>query len=181
MSNYLGNTKLSRGIRNNNPGNLRITDDNWVGMIPREQNTDGSFVQFKEMKYGIRAMLRDVVNDILKGKNTVRKLITEYAPPTENNTEIYINGVAKKMGLKPDDVIKNIDANFLRQISKAIVSHEIKASEQKLVTDTDINKAIAILGKFNAPKGFKISTNIIGLSLLFPLFLLFYTWLSVIL
>ncbi|MCA9329527.1 hypothetical protein KDA11_02695, partial [Candidatus Saccharibacteria bacterium] len=32
-----------RGIRNNNPGNIRISNNQWRGKIPVSQNTDGSF------------------------------------------------------------------------------------------------------------------------------------------
>ncbi|CAN1538421.1 virion protein [Flavobacteriaceae bacterium] len=180
MSNYLGKSNLSRGIRNNNPGNLRITADKWQGMVSLDKNTDKSFQQFIEMKYGVRAMLRDVVNDILKGKNTIRKLISEYAPPTENNTESYINGVSKKLGLTPDEKIKKIDAVFLMAIAKAIISHEVKASEKHLVTDSDIRKAISILGTFNTPKDLKIDTTVLNpLIALIPVLLFFYTWLTV--
>ena len=42
-----------RGIRNNNPLNIRRSTDRWVGV--REEQTDKSFVQFKSMAYGYRA------------------------------------------------------------------------------------------------------------------------------
>lgn len=85
MSSFLGRKDLTRGIRNNNPGNLRVTPDKWVGKIPLSQNTDlnKSFEQFTEIKYGIRAMLIDLLGDIGKGKDTIRKLISEYAPPVK--------------------------------------------------------------------------------------------------
>lgn len=162
MSSYLGRGDLSRGIRNNNPGNLRITADKWQGMIPLDQNTDKAFQQFTEMKFGVRAMLRDVVNDILKGKNTLRKLITEYAPPSENDTNSYINSVAKSLGIDPDKKIVLIDAKFLKAIAKAIIAKEVKSSEKHLVKDSDITKAIAILGTFKAPKDLKIDTSVLS-------------------
>mgnify|MGYP003533551919 FL=1 len=45
--------KQSRGIRNNNPLNIRLSADKWQGM--REEQTDKAFVQFKSMAYGYRA------------------------------------------------------------------------------------------------------------------------------
>ena len=46
---------LPRGIRNNNPLNIRRTaKDQWKGL--RAQQTDASFCQFESLEYGWRAM-----------------------------------------------------------------------------------------------------------------------------
>ena len=181
MSSFLGQSNLTRGIRNNNPGNLVKTSDAWVGKIPHSQNTDGRFEQFTAVKYGIRAMLRDVVNDILKGKNTVRKLISEYAPPFENNTGSYVDSVAKKLGVNPDAKITFINANFMLLVAKAIIEKE-NGKDAKYIKDSDIRDAIRIVGKFNAPKNIKIDTSVlVPLAVLLPVLLFFYTWFTVIL
>ena len=44
---------LSRGLRNNNPLNIRHSADKWEGT--RIVQTDKSFVQFTSMAYGYRA------------------------------------------------------------------------------------------------------------------------------
>ncbi|MCW3806173.1 hypothetical protein [Plebeiibacterium marinum] len=97
-----GNTYLSnapRGIRNNNPGNLIYTNIKWNGKLPKEQNKDRRFEMFVAPVYGIRAMIKDLKNDIEKGKNTIPALIEEYAPRFENNTEAYINTVCKDLNV----------------------------------------------------------------------------------
>jgi hypothetical protein len=179
MSNYLGRKELTRGIRNNNPGNLVLTNISWQGKIPNTQNTDKHFEQFTEVKYGIRAMLRDLTNDIDKGKNTVRKLITEYAPPSENDTQKYIEVISKAVGLDPDQTIKIVDAKFYLVIARAIIKHEC-SPDHNLIYDSDIQDAIDILGDFNlsgvtvtAKKKFKFNYLII------PVLLFFYTVYSV--
>ncbi|WP_291150922.1 hypothetical protein [Flavobacterium sp. UBA7680] len=179
MSNYLGKKELTRGIRNNNPGNLVLTTISWQGKIPNAQNTDKHFEQFTEVKYGIRAMLRDLTNDIAKGKNTVRKLITEYAPPSENDTQKYIEVISKAVGLDPDQTIKIVDAKFYLVIARAIIKHEC-APDHNLIYDSDIQDAIDIIGDFNlsgvtvtAKKKFKFNYLII------PVLLFFYTVYSV--
>ena len=43
----------ARGIRNDNPLNIRRTKDRWTGM--RERQTDKTFVQFTARVYGYRA------------------------------------------------------------------------------------------------------------------------------
>ncbi|MGO4770414.1 hypothetical protein ACEN2I_02035 [Flavobacterium sp. W22_SRS_FK3] len=179
MSSFLGRKDLTRGVRNNNPGNLVLTSIAWQGKIPNKQNTDGHFEQFTEVKYGIRAMLRDLTNDISKGKNTIRKLITEYAPPSENNTEQYINIICKAVGLSADQTIQIIDAKFYLVIARAIIKHEC-APNHDLIYDSDIQDAIDIIGDYNlnnvvvtAKKKFNFNY------LLIPFLLFCYTVLSV--
>lgn len=143
---YLGQMGLPRGIRNNNPGNLIKTNIGWQGKVPNGDNTDGKFEQFINVKYGIRAMLRDILNDISKGKNTVQKLIWEYAPPSENNTQNYISQVAKALGISSDSIIKTVNADFLLNIAKIIIRVENGAVAMQYITDEDIKEAIEIIG-----------------------------------
>jgi hypothetical protein len=115
---------LPRGIRNNNPGNLKITPLKWKGKIPFDKNTDGVFEQFETMAYGIRAMLIDLKGDIEKdGLNTITKVINEYAPPSENLTSNYINLVSKQMGIGPNTVFK-ADRDTLIRLGSAITGVE---------------------------------------------------------
>lgn len=181
MSSFLGQKNLARGIRNNNPGNLVYTNNAWIGKIPYSKNTDDGkkFEQFTELKYGIRAMLIDILGDIGKGKNTIRKLISEYAPPNENNTTNYVNVVSKAMSMQPDQVIKEVDFTFMLQLSKAIIKHE-NGNDAKLVADSDIFDAIDIIDRkelngvlITAKRGFRFNVIIL------PLLLFFYTVLVV--
>ena len=73
---YLGQSNQPRGIRNNNPGNLRISGNAWQGKIPTSQNTDGAFEQFSYYVYGVRAMIKLIGNDHTNyGLNTVAQII----------------------------------------------------------------------------------------------------------
>lgn len=111
-----------RGIRNNNPGNLVITNIDWKGKVPVSQNTDGKFEQFTQPLWGIRAMFMDVRGDIEKdGLNTIRKLITAYAPKIENNTAAYIQAVVNRVGIGADARI--LQSHYL-SLLKAIIHHE---------------------------------------------------------
>jgi hypothetical protein len=175
MSSFLGRKDLSRGIRNNNPGNLIITNETWKGKISKKLNTDGRFEQFTDIKFGIRAMLRDLIHDIDKGKNTIRKLISEYAPKSENNTELYIQSVCKALSLAPDEQIKNVDSLFLVTLARSIIKYE-NGTDAGLVLNSHIQDAIDMIGDFNlknvvvsAKNKFKLS------SLIIPVVLFFYT------
>ena len=76
--------KQSRGIRNNNPLNIRLSADKWQGM--REEQTDKAFVQFKSMAYGYRAawiILQSYYNRFyVRSKPfTVRNIISRWHHP----------------------------------------------------------------------------------------------------
>ena len=142
---FLNQANLVRGLRNNNPGNLVRTSDAWQGKIPFPQSKDLKFEQFKELKFGIRAMLKDLIHDIKKGKNTVSLLIHEYAPSFENDTADYINKVSKSLGVTPNQKLTRIDGEFLTLLARAIMKVEL-GKEHVKVLDSDIREALAILG-----------------------------------
>ena len=95
--------KIPRGIRNNNPLNLRV-GNNWIGEV--SEPTDPAFEQFKEMKWGVRAAFIVMKNYINRHKcNTVAKLISRWAPNNENNTKKYIETVYNRTGLMRGEVL----------------------------------------------------------------------------
>ena len=115
--------KQARGIRNNNPLNIRRGCD-WQGMS--ETQTDPAFIQFKTMQYGLRAGLKLMRNHIsgFGGKrprcNTITKLIHVWAPPTENATTRYIDFVAQYVNLQPSDIILENDQKTICNIARAM-------------------------------------------------------------
>ena len=92
----------TRGIRNNNPLNIRHSADRWQGA--RAEQKDKSFVQFESMAYGYRAAWKTLesywkyFHDLPKAFS-VRNIITRWAPPTENDTDNYIRTVLTLTGL----------------------------------------------------------------------------------
>ena len=76
---------MSRGLRNNNPGNIRHDRDKWQGEIVPSQ--DQSFKQFSSMAYGYRALIKLLQNyRKLHNRQTITEFINRWAPPCENNT-----------------------------------------------------------------------------------------------
>jgi hypothetical protein len=87
---------LPRGLRNCNPGNIRITKDKWQGL--REVQTDKSFFQFTEMCWGYRALLRTLQNYRgIHNCQTIADFIKRWAPSVENNTSGYISRVCSEI------------------------------------------------------------------------------------
>ena len=141
IKNFLGRRGISRGIRNNNPGNIRITSNNWKGKLPKDRNTDGAFEQFENLSWGIRALLRDLTTKIEKRDlGTIRKIIAVYAPPNENNTEAYIQRVAAIAGIGPDTPLDASKATITK-LAQGIIVIENRASDRHLITIRDINAA----------------------------------------
>lgn len=92
---------MSRGLRNNNPGNIRLSTTRYEGEI--EHSDDSEFKQFESMPYGYRAMFRLLyVYQTRHGLNTLRGMISRYAPSNENDTNNYIRQVSKWSSLEPD-------------------------------------------------------------------------------
>lgn len=87
---------IPRGLRNCNPGNIRITKDKWKGLRPVQE--DNEFFQFTEMKWGYRALIRTLQNyHCLRGCRIIADYINRWAPEHENNTSGYISRVCREM------------------------------------------------------------------------------------
>ena len=114
-----------RGIRNNNPGNIRWSTVQWRGLVPEGQRTDSVFCQFVDAFHGLRALALNLhtywANDGLK---TVRAIITRWAPPAENDTESYITTVAERMHVSADQDVSLDDRSTLYNLVEAIVTEE---------------------------------------------------------
>lgn len=131
---------LPRGIRNNNPGNIRRTNDQWQGM--RVIQTDRAFVQFKNPEYGFRAMARILKSYERRGLLSVRDIIGTYAPALENKTEMYIDFVATQLNV-PSDAPLNLEENLFPLI-KAITTFENGPLYEEFYDDQTIASGIAL-------------------------------------
>lgn len=83
----------ARGVRNNNPGNIRHGEE-WLGLA--NEQTDSSFCQFVSVEYGIRAIFKILYTYENKyNLTTIRDIISRWAPPNENDTANYIKSVCE--------------------------------------------------------------------------------------
>lgn len=102
---------LPRGLRNNNPLNIRI-GNTWLG--EREHPTDGEFEQFVTLDYGLRAAFIILRRYIRRYHlNTIRLIVERWAPRNENETEKYIQFVCKDTGLMPNTTIQYEDKDTM--------------------------------------------------------------------
>jgi hypothetical protein len=113
-----------RGIRNNNPGNIRRTSDKWRGLAPLQ--TDPEYFVFDAPVWGIRAMAKLLLNYQRNyGLTTIREIISRWAPDNENDTESYIRSVSLSMGIADDQPLM-LGASKAEHAAlvKAIIKHE---------------------------------------------------------
>lgn len=116
--------KQPRGIRNNNPGNIRWGDP-WQGLVPESQRTDTAFCQFRSPAWGIRALAITLTTYQDKhGLNTVAGIVSRWAPPSENNTQAYIRSVCDFGGLLPNAPLDVTEFSTSEKLAKAITWHE---------------------------------------------------------
>lgn len=114
----------TRGARNHNPLNIRI-GNSWLGEATRPEESE--FEVFVADKYGLRAgfiILRRYIRRY--HKNTIRKIISTWAPTCENPTEMYINYVSHSSGIDPDEVVLYEDEKRMVAIVKAMAWFESK-------------------------------------------------------
>lgn len=129
------NKTLPRGIRNNNPLNIRVGNV-WQGEV--KHPTDNQFEQFISIEWGLRAAFV-ILRRYLKryGNNTVTKIISSWAPSSENNTQAYINTVCHLTGLQPDEQIRYDDVKTMCSLVSAMA---------KVECGTDIDDAKILRG-----------------------------------
>lgn len=129
---------MTRGERNNNPGNIRhVQGVTWRGQSVDQP--DDAFVTFDDPVYGIRAIVRIMRSYERQGLNTIAEAIDRWAPPNENNSDAYVTDVCTRIGCEPDD---HVDFNaVMAQLVKAIIHHE---NGENIYTDDQVNQGIAL-------------------------------------
>lgn len=88
-----------RGLRNNNPLNIRRSPSKWLGEVDiLSGRQDATFCQFNSLVYGYRAAAKLLQTYQTKYKLYVlSQIIGRWAPPNENNTRAYATRVAQQM------------------------------------------------------------------------------------
>lgn len=110
---------IPRGIRNNNPLNIRIGNV-WLGEVSNP--TDPNFEQFISMVYGVRAgfvLIRRYIRHY--HRTTIPQVIAAWAPSSENNTTKYIDMVCQVSGIDRDAQLKYEDEEQMFALVDAMI------------------------------------------------------------
>lgn len=150
----------ARGVRNNNPGNIRKSKDVWVG----QTGNDGAFVTFATPAHGIRATGRNLLSYARQGYVTPEQIITRWAPPEDDNdTEGYIKFVSEYLNVPRDTRLDLTDLNTLTRLSMAIMIKENGQGEFNKIAGDDISNGIqAALGLVDLPQSEQAPKRLTG-------------------
>lgn len=117
---YGNSSGVPLNVRSNNPGNMRDVKT-------------GVFRQFATPEEGLAAMANDLTakvtgkSGVMKSKYgegykpTLQNVIETWAPPSENDTQKYVNFVAEQSGLSPTQTLSPLD---IQKIMPAMVKME---------------------------------------------------------
>ncbi len=137
---FIGRSDLHIGLRNNNPGNIRPGDP-WLGAI----GSNGGFVVFSSIEYGLRALAKDLTNKIKGGYNTINKIVNRYAPASDNNNPAaYAAKVSEVTGIDENQVL-GTDANTIIALMHGHLAVEI-GDEADLVTEQMYIDGVTLAG-----------------------------------
>lgn len=108
---------ITRGIRNNNPANIRV-GCHWKGLV--ENPKDKEFCQFNLMIWGVRALIVTLRTYVVKYKlHTIRDIITRWAPPSDgNDTERYIKFVEDAIKLANAPITLTLQSKDFRPLNQ---------------------------------------------------------------
>lgn len=125
---------IPRGIRNNNPLNIRIGNV-WLGEV--RDPTDPDFEQFISMVYGVRAgfvLIRRYIRHY--HRTTIPQVIAAWAPSNENNTTAYIDKVCQVSGIERDVQLKFEDEDQMIALVDAMILVECgQHIQEKIIRD----------------------------------------------
>lgn len=142
----------TRGIRNNNPGNIRVSKDQWEGMT----GDDGAFVTFDSPESGVRALGKNLLSYGRQGYDSIEKIINRWAPPNENDTQAYIDSVVAATGIPATQSLDLSNPDTLSALAQAISFHETGSRYNPEVYQQGVARALNGI----SPKTPPVSANV---------------------
>lgn len=142
----------TRGVRNANPGNIRKSKDQWEGAI----GDDGAFVIFDSPESGVRALAKNLQSYGRQGYDSIEKIINRWAPPSENDTQSYIDSVVAATGIPATQSLDLSDPDTLSSLAQAISFHETGSRYDPEVYQKGVSRALNGI----SPKTPPVSANV---------------------
>ncbi len=131
----------TRGIRNNNPGNIDYnSSNNWKGQVGIEDGLPKGvrprFAKFEAPEYGIRAICELLQTYSRKyGADTIEEIVSRYAPSNENKTDKYAENVSRWSGIPMYQTVDVNSFDVLAKLIPAIIRQEngVQPYTQKVI------------------------------------------------
>lgn len=129
----------TRAERNNNPGNLEFRGQD--GAVP--ENGSGRFAKFNSPSEGVAALAKQLQRYGSRGIDTLRGIISKYAPSNENDTQAYIGALSKRLGVGSDQKLDLNNSDTLSGLIKGISQHE---SGKDFLNNQDVLSGLQMAG-----------------------------------
>jgi len=142
----------SRGLRNNNPMNLRPSNFTYLGQVGKDS---AGHAIFSDVTFGIRAGVLELYTNYFKhGFKTLYQMISDFAPASDgNNVQAYVNFVSKKTGI-PGNVDIKLSGSNIEALIKAFTEQEVGSRYAAMISNQDIVKGINAANK----KGLEVAS-----------------------
>lgn len=152
MPRRVGNGAGPRSLRNNNPGNIKLTNIPWRGKVPNENNTDGTFEQFQVyeqrpgMIWGTRAMIKELIDSIINdGNNNLVKLINDWAAgDSAESRQNYMQYVSNLTMISPAEFL-TASKGTLRKLVFAMADWEAGQPAAPAVTFNQFEESYSVV------------------------------------
>lgn len=121
----MSKNRLPRGIRNNNPLNIRyVRKNNWQGRAPHKK--DNAFEEFRSMAFGYRAAFMLMHKYIrLYNLHSIYDVVARWAPTSDgNNVMNYADQVGQKTSCAIFANIEWTDWRFMVKMAVAMAEVE---------------------------------------------------------
>lgn len=132
---YRGSEGHTRGLRNNNPGNLRpLSNDKWLGEVDVDSaGPRGGYSVFAQLYYGVRAESINLIHYFSKhGWNTPRLIAQNWSPASDaNDPDEKAREIANACGADVDEVLNYQEQNI--NILRAININEMNKADEALI------------------------------------------------
>ena len=124
-------------VAKNNIFNIRAGRAQWLGMT----GTCRGFVEFDTREHAIRAWLVLMRNyRRLYGCKTIRRIVSRFAPPSENQTERYIRYCCQT-------VVLGDNADICQDIMYAMLG--VAMARMETGTRLDVSEVRSVMKKYN--------------------------------
>lgn len=131
-----------RGLRNNNPGNIKRTSIVWDGEVAQDKVTDTEYEQFTDIRYGVRAIAKVLLSYSHRGLNTIELIVMEYS---STDVDSYIDNVSTWTGFTPYEALDMTDTRTRRLMVHAIMRQELGTGPYLTVPDASIEAGLALV------------------------------------
>jgi hypothetical protein len=133
---------MGAAAKNLNPGNIKFANQAGATL------GTGGFAKFESVDQGIVALVNQL-DLYLSGRSThgkldtIRSLVSKYAPPNENKTQEYVDQLSQFMGKTPDDKLQRNPATLAKLAAGIIGKESMNGLEKGYNFRNSINAAVS--------------------------------------